>query len=322
MLWMSDPLARALREWFPGDVTTPRSAAELIDAPSGSAPLVFLDRTTIEALDGVASQRGLAVSELTLCGPVIAICDGALQSGLGWMAERPWLSHVMCAELLSHPIAPPHIEHVVSTLVRGSRARLLDWVRNSLNGRRIWLTHASERVERLERMGEFLDEQGVCAHSKQLLVHAAGELLARAFYDAPLAAGAFSHPISRAIDVSLPEDTAAGIVYGCTEDLAIVHVRDPFGVLPRALLFGPASEAWWQIMATASIGAIAVAEHHHTDYLVAIAKRDEAQPRPLAFHLFSKASSKRRFWKLAQDDSLTTMTAATFVSTNGSVGET
>jgi hypothetical protein len=226
----------------------------------------------------------------------------------------------MCASLLSHPIAPPHIENVVSTLARGSRARLLDWVRESLTGRRIWLTRASERAERLERMGAFLEEQGVGAHTTQLLIHAAGVLLANAFYDAPLAAGALARPISRAIDVSLPDDTAAGIVYGCTEDLAIVHVRDPFGVLPRAQLFGAAGEAWWQIVATASIGAIAVAEHHHTDYLVAIAKRDDAQPRPLAFHLFSKGGSKRRFWKLVQDDSLT-MTAASFVSSISDAGE-
>jgi hypothetical protein len=209
---------------------------------------------------------------------------------------------------------------VVSTLANNSRARLLDWVRDTMQGRRKWLTQASGREERLAAMAEFFEAQGVGKHSVQLLFHAAGELLASAFYDAPLAAGALAYPISRAVDVSLPEDTAVGLVYGCTQDLALVHVRDPFGVLPRERLFGPTFEAWWQILSTASFGAIAVADHHHTDYLIAIAKQDDAEPHPLAFHMFRKEGAKRRFWKLLQDESIP-LTSATFVSSINPVGE-
>ena len=49
-------------------------------------------------------------------------------------------------------------------------------------------------------------------------------------------AGALKQPISRTQDVSLSDDSACDMVYGCRDDLAVVRVRDPFGSLSRSRL--------------------------------------------------------------------------------------
>jgi len=318
LVGISEPLTRALREWLPAQVTRSSSIAEVLDARPGQESVIFVDAAAIGELDRAANERGIPAAELALPGPVIAICDGPLQPAIGWLPARPWLSHVVSGAALTRATAHDHFKTVVSALATGGRARSLDWLDHTLTGRRIQLTSASQRGERLERMSEFFESGGVGAHAVELLRAATDELLTDAFYEAPLAAHAVKLPISRTLDVALPDDSGCELVYGCTDDLAMVRVRDPFGAVSRPTIVD-GSSAWWRLVSTASFGALSVVAHHHADFLIAIAKHD-AEPRPFAFHLAFKDGAKRRFWKLLRDDSIPP-SSATFVTSVTTLGE-
>src|SRR5438874_2343071 len=82
-------------------------------------------------------------------------------------------------------------------------------------GRRIRLTHSGKREARLEKMSEFFDSQGISSRTIQQLKDAAEELLTNAFYDAPVAAGAFRRAVPRTQEIALPDDSACDLAYGC-----------------------------------------------------------------------------------------------------------
>ncbi len=309
---MSEPLTAALRSVLSSSVTVVNSAREFLDAPRDSKTVSFIDSSTLAQLDPATTPPG----------HVIAICDDLLPAAVNLLPSRPWLSHVVGSAMLEHPLAREHLANVTTTLTKTGQPRLLDWLASDVAGRRIRLAHASKRVERLERMGDYLGSKGVGARTIDLLRDAAEELLTNAFYDAPVASGAVKQPISRTQDVSLPDDCACDMVYGCREDLAIVRVRDPFGSLSRTRLIevltrcarpgmnvevdetmGGAGLGLWRIFSAASFVAISVVNHHHTEFLVGIGKRVSG-PRPFAFHLFFKEhGGPVRRWKLLDVDS-------------------
>jgi hypothetical protein len=288
--------------------------------------VAFLDRTTIPLAAAVAD---------TSQSPVVAICDEPLPAAISWLQPHPWISHVVSEAMLEHPIADEHLDNVTQALTAGNKPRLLDWLGPRASGRRIRLTHASSRAARLEKMSDFFDANGVGSRTLQLLRDAAEELLTNAFYDAPVAAGALKKPVSRTQDISLPDDSACDLAYACRDDLAIVRVRDPFGSLSRRRLvevlsrcsrtdmkvevdetMGGAGLGMWRIFSAASFVAIVVVKNRRTEILVGIAKRAGPGPRPFAFHLFFSDIGKRRFWRLADDESnnLTVNKSVTIVS--------
>ena len=326
---MSTRLAEALRERFPVQVVTANSASQFLAAPREDHTVSFVDMTALAELSRVADEMG---GELTPPGPVIAICDGSLQNAVGLLSGRDWLSHVVSASMLQHPMATTHLANVVATLGSERRPRLLDWVKTTLNGREVRLTRASKRLEQLERMAALFEANEFSQRTIHQLRDAAEELLTNAFYDAPVAAGASKRPIQRTQDVSLPDDNGCDMVYGISGDLAIVRVRDPFGALSRPRIvnvltrcartdmavevdetMGGAGLGLWRIFSVASFVAISVVDHHHTDILVAIGKRAAASQRPYAFHLFFNETRKHRVWKLLDDDT----TNHSFVSEGG-----
>jgi hypothetical protein len=327
---MSEPHSRAVRELLSSEATVVGSAAEFLSARRDTKTISFIDGTTLAALERTAGERTSSVEQLLPAGPVIVICDEALQAAIGWLPSHPWLAHVVSASLLQSPLAAEHLANVTTTLTSSSRPRLLDWVGPTVAGRRVRLARASRRAERLERMGEFLAAKGVGSRTNQQLRDVAEELLTNAFYDAPVSAGVLKQPISRTEDVSLPEDSACDMVYGCRDDLAIVRVRDPFGSLTRVRLIevltrcartdmrvevdesmGGAGLGLWRIFSAASYVAISVVDHRHTEFLVGIGKR-AAGPRPFAFHLFFKEHGRPvRRWKLLDaDTSVPTVSSA------------
>jgi len=279
------------------------------------------DPRVVSFLDGTTIQTAASVTHVALPGPVIALCDEPLPTAIGWLQPFPWIAHVASASLLDHPIAAEHLENVLKALNAPDQPRLLDWVGANMAGRRIRLTHASRRAARIDRMGEFLDTNGVSARTVQALRDAAEELLTNAFYDAPVAAGALKVPVPRTQDIALPDDSACDLAYGCRDDLAIVRVRDPFGSLSRRRLvevlgrcartdmqvevdetMGGAGLGMWRVFSGASFVAISVTKNRHTEILVGIAKRAPSAPRPYAFHLFFKDSAKRSFWRMASEE--------------------
>jgi hypothetical protein len=333
ILWMPEQVSRALRGLLPAEIVTVSSAREFLEARRDAQTVSFVSGKTIADLDRAAAERGIPVPQLAPPGPVIAICDESLQAAIGWLPSHPWLAHVVSAGMLSHPLAGEHLGNVMVTLTSEGRLRLLDWLGPTVAGRRVRLAHASKRVERLERMSDFFGGKGVGSRTIQLLRDVAEELLTNAFYDAPVAAGAVKQPIPRTQDVSLPDDCACDMVYGCREDLAIVRVRDPFGSLTRARLaevltrcartdmrvevdetMGGAGLGLWRIFSAASFVGISVSEHRHTEFLVGIAKR-AAGPRPFAFHLFFREHARAtRRWKALDAD-----TGASSPTSTGSV---
>jgi hypothetical protein len=317
---MSEPLrgvlcerlaSKRLESSYRGQVVN--SVKDFLAANRDPMTVSFLDRTTI----GIVAE----VTHVSLPGPVVVICDEPLQTAIGWLQPHPWISHVISATMLEHPIAEEHLDNVLRTLTSSSQPRLLDWLGPSVSGRRIRLTHASKRAARLERMSDFFETKGVGSRTLQTLRDAAEELLTNAFYDAPVAAGAMKKPVSRTQDVALPDDSACDLAYGCRDDLAVVRVRDPFGSLSRRRLvevlsrcartdmkvevdetMGGAGLGMWRIFSGASFVGVSVVKDRHTEILVGVAKKAAAGPRPFAFHLYFKDSAKRRFWKLASDD--------------------
>ncbi len=330
---MSEPLLHGVHGRLPSELVVASSARDFLDARRDARTVSFVDQSTLPQLDRAAAERGLAVDQLELPGPVIAICDDTLQAAIGWLPARRWLSHVMSASLLQHPIAAEHLGNVTATLTSGTRPRLLDWLGATVAGRRVRLAQASRRVERLERMSEFFDAKGVGSRTIQLLRDVAEELLTNAFYDAPVAAGVVQHAISRTQDVALPADSACDMVYGCREDLAVVRVRDPFGSLSRLRLvevltrcartdmrvevdetMGGAGLGLWRIFSAASYVAISVVDHRYTEFLVGIGKRSTG-PRPFAFHLFFREHGRPvRRWKLLDADSTSVHSSVSIVS--------
>ncbi|HEU0033034.1 MAG TPA: hypothetical protein VFQ53_20520 [Kofleriaceae bacterium] len=289
------------------------SARDFLEQAQHPDAISFVDQPGMDVLT--------KVNHVSIPSSVVAIVDESLPIAVNWLQPNPWLSHVMSAAMLKHPMAEKHLENLAATLDSTSEPRLLDWLGPEVEGRRIRLTHASKRAERLERMGEFLEAKGVSPRATQQLRDAAEELVTNAFYDAPVTAGA-SKPISRTQDVELPEKNACDLAYGCRDDLAIVRVRDPFGSLSRRRLvevlsrcaqpnmsvqvdesMGGAGLGMWRIFSNASLVAISVVKHRHTEILVGIAKRVTG-PRPFAFHLFFRDGAKRRFWRLSTDTSI------------------
>jgi hypothetical protein len=253
---------------------------------------------------------------------VIAIAeDDARRTAVTWMREYPWLSHVIGAGMLELPLSTEHLANVMRTL-RVRQPRLLDWIDSSVRGRRIKLARSTMRVERLEKMSDYLQQSGVGERTIENLRDVAEELLTNAFYDAPVAAGAFKGAISRTQEVVLPEDRACDLAYGCSADLAMVRVRDPFGSLSHQRIvevltrcasnqmdvivdesMGGAGLGLWRIVSVASFIGISVIEEQQTEILVGIATKRSAAARPFALHLFFKEPHKRRFWRFVDEDS-------------------
>ncbi len=319
IVWLPETLARALRAHLSSDPKVVASAEEFLDEPRNSSTISFVGADALAALEHLAAERGTPIGEMGLPGTVIALSDEALQTPVGWLPARPWLSHVMSASLLEHPIFPEHLANVTTTLTNGRRPRLTDWLTPTVVGRRVRLAQASKRAERIERMGEYYDSQGVSSRTIQLLRDAAEELLTNAFYDAPVAAGVVTHPIPRTQDVTLSEESACDLVYGCRDDLAIVRVKDPFGSLTRERLvevltrcartdmqvevdetMGGAGLGLWRLFTVSTFLAVSVVPNHHTEFLVGIAKRGApGGARPYAFHLFFKERGQAlRRWKM------------------------
>ena len=317
---MSERASRALGDLLSSETVAVGSAREFFDARRDGKTVSFVDSSTIAVLDQTAVGLDLPLSQV---GPVIAICSEPLQGAIGWLSSRPWLSHVVSASILQHPMAPLHFANVMLTLTGGSHPRLLDWVGPSLSGRRVRLSQSTSRAQRLERMSEFFDSKGVGSRTVELLRDAGEELLTNAFYDAPVEAGALKQAISRTQEVSLPDDSACDMVYACHDDLAVVRVRDPFGSLTRTRLFevltrcartdmavevdetrGGAGLGLWRIFSSASFVAIAVVRGRYTEFLVGIAKRVAAAPRPYGVHLFfNEHGRSARRWRLLDSDS-------------------
>lgn len=316
---MAEPLQRALVKRLSGTfesklVRVVSSVQELTAATRDSA-VAFLDTAALAEV--AAATRG------PISVPTIAIVEeDPRRAAVACLQKYPGLMHVIGASMLEQEVASEHIANVMRTLQTTTTPRLLDWMDDSVRGRRTRLTHSSKRIERLERMGEFLTTNGVGDRTVEHLRDVAEELLTNAFYDAPVAAGVIKRPISRTEDVALPAERACDIAYGCRDDLAMVRVRDPFGSLTHARVLevlgrcastamdvkvdesmGGAGLGLWRIVSVASFLGICVVKGQCTEFLVGVLTKRSVAAKPFALHLFFREGPKRRFWRFVDEDS-------------------
>jgi len=252
---------------------------------------------------------------------VVAVTTQGLAPTISWLKPYPWIAHVTSASMLEHPLGPDHFKNVAAT-IHMARPRLLDWLDEEIEGRRVRMSKSEKRVERLERMRAYLADKGVSSRTIEQLADTAEELLTNAFYDAPVAAGAIPGPISRETAVTLPDSAACDLAYGARDDIAIVRIKDPFGSLSRRRLvevltrcaasgmqvqvdetMGGAGLGLWRIFTAATYVAVVVVKGIQTEILVAIAKR--SNPKPFAFDLFFTDGETPRTWTYTKEDTVT-----------------
>jgi hypothetical protein len=282
---------------------------EAFAAASPKHAVAFVDHTTLPQL-----------ASFTPTGMVIVLCPDTLQHAIGWLTPYPWLAHVVNLAMLEHPYSEELFANL-ATAADNPKVRLLDWIGPDIVGRRIRLTQAGRRDERIDKMQEFFTSKGVGTRTVTQLRDAAEELLTNAFYDAPVSAGVMKKPVSRTQDIVLPNDSACDLAYGFREDLAIVRVRDPFGSLARSRLvevltrcassdgnvqvdesMGGAGLGMWRVFAGASFVGVSVVSNSRTEILVGIALKRVPAPKPFSFHFFFRDKAKRSFWKILRDD--------------------
>ncbi len=312
---MSEPLRRALMTRLEGTfegklARTVDSVQDFIQATQDPC-VVYADETSLPTIADYIPGQGVVIA--------VAAKD-ARRTAVNWIATYPWLSHVIDVSFLENDIASEHLANVMKT-IRASEPRLIDWMDTSVRGRRVRLAQSTKRAERLERMTEFLQSNGVGTRAIESLRDAAEELLTNAFYDAPVTAGALKGPISRELEIVLPEDLACSIAYGCNEELALVRVRDPFGSLSRRRFvevlsrcaasdmavnvdesMGGAGLGLWRILTAASFVGISITKGRDSEIIVGILNKRTAAVRPFALHMFFRETPSPRVWRFIDED--------------------
>src|SRR5882672_4192299 len=112
---MSERASRALGDLLSSETVVVSSAREFFDARRDAKTVSFVDASTIAELDKAAVELDLPVGQVD---PVIAICGEPLQAAVGWLSSRPWLSHIVSAAMLQHPMSVQHFGNVMLTLTR------------------------------------------------------------------------------------------------------------------------------------------------------------------------------------------------------------
>ncbi|HEY4181323.1 MAG TPA: hypothetical protein VGM90_30970 [Kofleriaceae bacterium] len=316
VLWTSAALQQTLLKRLQGTFE-----AKTVRALSSIDEIEQLTKESVLFVDEAGLTQIAAAGLAPQCPTIGIATEDPRRTTVAWLREYPWLTHVIGSGILELELSGEHIANVMRTL-RVPQPRLLDWIDSSVKGRRIKLSKSSMRVERLEKMSDYLQSGGVGERTIENLRDVAEELLTNAFYDAPVAAGAFKGAISRTQEVVLPEDRACDLAYGCSPDLAMVRVRDPFGSLSHRRIvevltrcasnqmdvivdesMGGAGLGLWRVVSVASFIGISVIKEQQTEILVGIATKRSAAARPFALHLFFKDPQKRGFWRFVDEDS-------------------
>src|SRR5690349_1876373 len=118
ILWMSDALSQTLHPLLPLETMRVSSAREFLDARPDSKTVLFVDGSTITDLDRAMPQTRDQRDKMAPLGPTIAICDEQLRAAVGWLSSRPWLSHVVGAPMLQHPMMREHLRNLIATLTK------------------------------------------------------------------------------------------------------------------------------------------------------------------------------------------------------------
>src|SRR5690349_21364270 len=104
---MGEEPSRIVRELLPSiEPVQVSSFTDFLNAPRDAHTVSFVDTSGLTALDADAPPR------------IIVITGEPLPATIGWLANRPWLSHVVSTQMLQHPLAAEHLGNAVKTLSR------------------------------------------------------------------------------------------------------------------------------------------------------------------------------------------------------------
>jgi hypothetical protein len=288
---------------MPGLTTFVSTKRELEKAASRSAKAAFLDADAL-------SQAHPFILPL----PVVGVVGDDIAAAVTVLGTYPWLSHVVGVGLLDNPLAASHMRGLLEALSQKGDD-LSVFLPGEVKGRTARLVFSEGRSTRVERVGQYLEHHQVGPRTVGLLRDVAEELLTNAFYDAPVAGGFVTTPISRTYAVRLPAVRSCEIAYGVRgSDLAFVRVQDRFGSLTRDRLIsvlqrcarsdmavsidesmGGAGLGLWRIFSSATVVAISVSPTNRCDILVGVQQRALQRkarggaPPPFAVHLFFDA---------------------------------
>jgi len=192
------------------------------DDPS-SPPIVLADDNTLDEINFRPDDF------------VIGVVDPTPARLAHLLARHEWLTQLVSPDTFEE-LSGRRALRLIKRSVAASQGEAVDtlaFIGREVQARRALLYSSSEIDARLDRFQAFAEQLEASPRSIEQLRDVGFELLHNAFYDAPYEAGAVSEPPQRSEVVELPPHLPAEIVYGATEDLLFVRVRDRYGSLRR-----------------------------------------------------------------------------------------
>jgi hypothetical protein len=166
---------------------------------------------------------------------VIGVVDPTPARLAHLLAQHEWLTQLVSPDTFDELSGRRALRLIKRSMAAhaGENVDTLAFIGRKVNARRALLYSSSEIDARLDRFQLFAESLDASARSIEQLRDVGFELLHNAFYDAPFEAGAVPEPPKRSEVVELPPHLPAEIVYGATDDLLFVRVRDRYGSLRR-----------------------------------------------------------------------------------------
>jgi len=303
VVWTAPPLADLIQSRLP-DAYRANTRREFYQAVAEPCTAIFVDDARLPETGAVATTI-----------PIIGVIGEGLPAAVRWLDDYPWVGHIISESMLADSRATIQLAAMLHTLSppNGRLASPTSFLGTHVYGRMARLCDAGRRASRLDRMSQFFESMDIGGRTISVLRDIGEELLTNAFYNAPVAAGFFSRPVSRSEEIIVTADRGCDISYGATPDgLAFVRVRDSFGSLTRRRIvevlrrcaatgaevqidesMGGAGLGLWRIFSAATFVAVAIDPGRSTDFVVGVQRRRRTMSmvpgggtRPYAVHLY------------------------------------
>jgi hypothetical protein len=240
---------------------------------------------------------------------IVGVVDPTPARLASLLARHEWLTQLVSPETFDEAAGRRALRLIKRSLAarNGEDIDTLAFVGRTVHARRAILYSSSEIDARLDRFVAFAEQLEASARSIEQLRDVGFELLHNAFYDAPYEAGMVPEPPRRSDVVELPPHLPAEIVYGATDELLFVRVRDRYGSLRRARFVevlqrcardasqavaldesrGGAGLGLWRVFKSANLLVVSVDPQISTEFLVALPLTTKGRARrSRSVHLF------------------------------------
>ncbi len=171
--------------------------------------------------------------------PIVAFTNTEVASYLDKLQRLPFVSHVVSRDATDRNFTTKTILTTINKILNRDFFGLEKYLAWGVDVQEVKILNSGERTQHIEKMQESFKKIGV---RSSLLGHCgvvAEEMLMNAIYDAPTDAKGqplFNHQ-ARTQAVALSSDQAATLRYACDGNLIAISVSDPFGGLPKKIIF-------------------------------------------------------------------------------------